>query len=458
MTDERALLERTAEIAARYLETLDSRPVRAGSDYGAMLATVDGPVPEEGADPADVVDELARVAEPGLTAMGSGRYYGFVIGGTLPSSLAADWLVSTWDQNTGLAQVTPATSALEAVTGRWVLELLGLPPHCSFAFVTGCQMAHVTTLAVARHALYDRIGYDLPERGLAGAPPLRVVVGAKRHVTLTRALRLLGIGAAQEHVVPVDDQGRMRVELLGDVLADDDAPTIACVQAGEVNTGSFDDLETAVAVAHERGAWVHVDGAFGLWAATSPSLAHLVRGHDGADSWATDAHKWLNVPYDCGIAICAHPRMHAAAMEYAAPYLDVATDAERDPMGYSPEFSRRARSVPAWAAIRALGRRGVAEMVESSCASARAIAEGLAALPGCRLLNDVVLNQVLIRFEDDERTSAIVAAVQREGEAWMSPTRWDDSAAIRISVSCWRTDADDVERTVAAFARAAAGA
>jgi glutamate/tyrosine decarboxylase-like PLP-dependent enzyme len=456
MTDERALLVRTAAIAARYLDTLDTRPVRPDADYGAMLAAVDRPVPEEGADPEDVVEELARLVEPGLTAMGSGRYFGFVIGGTLPSSLAADWLVSAWDQNTGLAQVTPATSALEAVAGRWVLELLGLPAHSSFAFVTGCQMAHVTSLAVARHALYDRIGYDLPARGLAGAPPLRVVVGAKRHITLTRALRLLGIGSAQEEVVPVDDQGRMRVELLHDVLADDDAPTIVCAQAGEVNTGSFDDLETAVAVAHERGAWAHVDGAFGLWAATSPRLAHLVNGHAGADSWATDAHKWLNVPYDCGIAICAHPKMHAAALEYAAPYLDVAeTDAERDPMGFSPEFSRRARSLPAWAAIRALGRRGVAEMVESSCASARSIADGLAALPGCEILNDVVLNQVLLRFEDDERTSAIVAAVQREGEAWMGPTVWDGRAAIRISVSCWRTDGDDVSRTVAAFERAA---
>jgi len=455
MTDERALLVRTAELAARYLEALDTRPVRADADYGAILATIDRPAPEEGADPADVVDELARLAEPGLVAMGSGRYYGFVIGGTLPSSLAADWLVSTWDQNTGLAQVTPATSALEAVTGRWVLELLGLPAHCSFAFVTGCQMAHVTSLAAARHALYDRIGYDLPKHGLAGAPPIRVVVGAMRHVTLTRALRLLGIGSEQEQVIPVDGQGRMRVDLLADLMAGDEDPTILCLQAGEVNTGAFDDLETGVAVAHDLGAWVHVDGAFGLWAATSPDLAHLVAGHTGADSWATDAHKWLNVPYDCGIAICAHPRMHAAAMEYAAPYLDVATEAERDPMGYSPEFSRRARSVPAWAAIRALGRRGVAEMIESSCASARAIAAGLAALPGCEVLNDVVLNQVLIRFEDDDRTSAIVAAVQREGEAWMSPSVWDDRPAIRISVSCWRTDEDDVRRTIAAFARAA---
>jgi glutamate/tyrosine decarboxylase-like PLP-dependent enzyme len=457
MTDERALLARTAEIAAAYLESLDTRQVRPQADYAAMLAAVERPVPEEGLDPLAVVEELAALAEPGLTAMGSGRYFGFVIGGALPAALASDWLVSTWDQNTGLAQPTPALSALEAIAGRWVLDLLGLPPHCSFAFVTGCQMAHVTSLAAARHAVYERIGYDLRELGLAGAPPLRVVVGAQRHVTLTRALRLLGIGRAQELVVPVDGQGRMRAELLAEALAGADGPTIVCGQAGEVNTGAFDDLETIVTVAHAHGAWVHVDGAFGLWAAASPTLAHLLQGHAGADSWATDGHKWLNVPYDCGIAICAHPDVHAAAMEYAAPYLAVADSAvERDPMGYSPEFSRRARALPAWAAIRSLGRSGVAAMIDSSCTSARAIAEGLRALPGCEILNDVVLNQVLLRFESDERTGAIVAAVQQEGEAWMSPSVWDGRKAIRISVSCWRTDDDDVRRTLEAFGRAVA--
>jgi glutamate/tyrosine decarboxylase-like PLP-dependent enzyme len=453
--DERALLSRTSELAARYLETLSTRPIRPDADYATMLQAVDGPVPDEGMDALELVDELAVVAEPGLTAMGSGRYFGFVIGGALPASLAADWLVSAWDQNAGLAQPTPAVSALEAVTGRWVLELLGLPSHASFAFVTGCQMAHVTSLAAARQAVYEKVGYDLREQGLAGAPPLRVVVGEKRHVTLTRALRLLGIGRAQERVVPVDEQGRMRAELLDEVLAGETAPTVVCAQAGEVNTGAFDDLEKIVAVAHEHGAWVHVDGAFGLWAAVTPRFAHLALGHAGADSWATDAHKWLNVPYDCGIAICAHPAMHAAAMEYAAPYLAVAGEAERDPMGYSPEFSRRARSLPVWAAIRSLGRRGVAEMIERGCDQATAIAEGLAAIPGCVILNDVVLNQVLLRFESDARTTAIVAAVQRDGEAWMSPTVWEGGAAIRISVSCWRTDDDDVRRTVEAFHRAA---
>lgn len=454
MTDERRLLFRTAELAADYLESLDTRPIRPDRDYAAMLHEVDRPLPAAGTDALAVTDELAAVAEPGLTAMGSGRYFGFVIGGALPAALAADWLASAWDQNTGLAQPTPATSALEAVAGRWVLDLLRLPAHCSFAFVTGCQMAHVTALAAARHAVYERVGYDLPGHGLAGAPPLQVVVGEKRHVTLTRALRLLGIGRAQERVVPVDDQGRMRVELLDREL-DPALPTIVCAQAGEVNTGACDDLETVVTRAHAAGAWVHVDGAFGLWAAVSPRLRHLVRGHDGADSWATDAHKWLNVPYDCGIAICAHPAAHAASMEYAAPYLTVSDSAAaRDPMGYSPEFSRRARSLPVWAAIRSLGHEGITALVERSCVRATAIADGLRALPGCEVLNDVVLNQVLLRFSDDEMTAAIVDAVQRDGEAWMSPATWQGRGAIRISVSCWRTDDDDVARTLAAFRRA----
>jgi glutamate/tyrosine decarboxylase-like PLP-dependent enzyme len=452
---ERELLRRTAALAADYLDTLDTRPVRPERRYQEMLELLDRPLPEHPTPPEDVIEELVTTAEQGVMAIGSGRWFGFVAGGALPASLASDWLVSTWDQNTGLAEPTPATSALEVVAGRWVLELLGLPARSSFAFVTGCQMAHVTCLAAARHAVYRRHGWDLPERGLAGAPPLRVVVGGGRHVTITRALRLLGIGAAQEVVLPADGEARMRTERLADAL-DETVPTIVCAQAGEVNTGAFDDLRTIVELAGRSGAWVHVDGAFGLWAAASPALAHLVAGHDRADSWATDAHKWLNVPYDCGIALCAHPADHAAAMEYAAPYLDVSDHVvARDPMGYSPEFSRRARAVPVWAAIRELGRDGVALLVERCCAHARAIADGLTAVPGCEVLNDVVLNQVLFRFEDDTRTQAILAAVQAEGEAWMSPTTWAGRFTIRISVVGWRTSERDVERTVAAFARAA---
>jgi len=451
---ERELLARTAALAADYLETLDTRQIRPERGYREMHELFDRAVPDRPADPADVVEELAAVGEQGVMAIGSGRWYGFVAGGAVPSSLAADWLVSAWDQNTGLAEPTPATSALEAVTGRWVLELLGLPPDSSFAFVTGCQMAHVTCLAAARHSVYRRAGWDLPQRGLAGAPPLRVVLGGKRHVTIKRALRLLGIGESQEVVLPADSEGRMATEQLGAAL-DGSTPTIVCAQAGEVNTGAFDDLEAIVELAARAGAWVHVDGAFGLWAAASPALAHLVAGYERADSWATDGHKWLNVPFDCGIALCAHRDDHEAAMEYAAPYLAVSeSHVARDPMGYSPEFSRRARAVPVWAAIRELGREGITALVDRCCAHARAIAEGLAALPGCEIVNEVVLNQVLFRFEDDVRTQAILAAVQREGEAWMSPTTWDGRFTIRISVVGWRTSERDVERTVAAFARA----
>ena len=451
---ERELLARTAALAADYLETLDTRQIRPERGYREMHELFDRAVPDRPADPADVVEELAAVGEQGVMAIGSGRWYGFVAGGAVPSSLAADWLVSAWDQNTGLAEPTPATSALEAVTGRWVLELLGLPPDSSFAFVTGCQMAHVTCLAAARQSVYRRAGWDLPQRGLAGAPPLRVVLGGKRHVTIKRALRLLGIGESQEVVLPADSEGRMATEQLGAAL-DGSTPTIVCAQAGEVNTGAFDDLEAIVELAARAGAWVHVDGAFGLWAAASPALAHLVAGYERADSWATDGHKWLNVPFDCGIALCAHRDDHEAAMEYAAPYLSVSeSHVARDPMGYSPEFSRRARAVPVWAAIRELGREGITALVDRCCAHARAIAEGLAALPGCEIVNEVVLNQVLFRFEDDVRTQAILAAVQEEGEAWMSPTTWDGRFTIRISVVGWRTSERDVERTVAAFARA----
>jgi glutamate/tyrosine decarboxylase-like PLP-dependent enzyme len=448
---ERELYRRAAELAADYVETLDTRPVRPDRDYREMLALLDQPLPDGPSDPVAVVEELAREGEPGVTAMGSGRYFGFVIGGALPAALAVDWLVTAWDQNTGLAEPSPATSALEAVAGRWVLELLGLPSQSSFAFVTGCQMAHVTCLAAARQGVYARAGWDLSERGLAGAPPLRVVVGEKRHVTVSRALRLLGIGRQQEVVLPVDGEGRMDVSRLAEAL-EPDTPTIVCVQAGEVNTGAFDDLAAAVEVSAGRGAWVHVDGAFGLWAAAVPSLRHLLSGYEHADSWATDAHKLLNVPYDCGIALCAHGEYHEAAMEYAAPYLHVSDQAAiRDPMGYSPEFSRRARSAPVWAAIRQLGRSGVAELVERSCSHARRFAEEMAALPACEVLNEVVLNQVLFRFADDDTTARVLASVQAGGEAWMSGTTWDGRAAIRLSVTNWRTTEADIDRTVAAF-------
>jgi glutamate/tyrosine decarboxylase-like PLP-dependent enzyme len=444
----RDLLGLTADLASDFLETLDERPVIGAVDAEELRDSLGGPLPEGPTDPRLVVSQLAANADPGIAASTGGRWFGFVFGGVVPSALAADWLTSTWDQNAGLYAAAPAAVIVEEIAGGWVRELLGVPAHASVGFVTGCQMAHVTALASARAHLLHEAGWDLARDGLYGAPRIRVYAGAKRHVTLDRALRLLGMGAPV--VVPADDQGRMRVE----ELRVDDGPAIVCAQVGEVNTGACDDVGAIADVAQAAGAWLHVDGAFGLWAATSPSLRHLVAGCERADSWATDAHKWLNVPYDSGIALCAHPEAHRAAMGVRAEYLVHDDAGNRDPVEYNPEFSRRARAFPVYAAIRQLGRSGIAEIVERNCACARRFAEELRRVPGVEVLNDVVLNQVLFRFEDDERTKAALAAVQESGEAWMSGTSWDGRAAIRISVSNWQTTEADVERTVAAFAAA----
>jgi glutamate/tyrosine decarboxylase-like PLP-dependent enzyme len=385
--------------------------------------------------------------------MTGGRYFGFVLGGSLPAALAADWLTSAWDQNAGLALPTPAAAVAEEVAGRWLKELLGIPAHASFAFVTGCQMAHATALAAARHHVLAAVDYDVERDGLVGAPAIRVLAGEKRHGTLDRALRFVGLGTGCVRAVPVDDQGRMLVDELRAELARGSGPTIVCSQLGEVNTGACDDVAAIAAAAIEAGAWHHVDGAFGLWAAAAPSLRHLTSGAELADSWATDAHKWLNVPYDNGLAFCAHPESHQAALGIRSAYLLYADDA-REPLDWVPEHSRRARGFTVYAALRSLGRSGVADLVERSCAHARTLAAGLAELPSCEVLNDVVLNQVLLRFEDDATTDAVVAAVQASGEAWLGGTIWDGRRAIRISVCNWQTSTDDVERTLAAFAAA----
>jgi glutamate/tyrosine decarboxylase-like PLP-dependent enzyme len=395
-----------------------------------------------------VISQLAANASPGIAGNPAGRWFGFVMGGGVPAALGADWLTSAWDQNAGLFAATPSAAVVEEVAGAWLRELLGIPAAASFGFVTGCQMAHVTALAAARFHLLNAAGWDVARDGLYGAPRIRVVAGAKRHVTLDRALRLLGMGAAD--LVAADDQGRMRV----DELEVDDRPTIVCAQVGEVNTGACDDV-TAVRD-RSPGAWLHVDGAFGLWAAASPRLRHLVAGCERADSWATDAHKWLNVPYDSGIAFSAHPASHRAAMRVQADYLVHDEGENRDPMDYNPEFSRRARGFAVYAAIRSLGRSGIAELVERCCAHARAFADGFRDL-GAEVLNDVVLNQVLVRFEDDERTNGVLRAVQESGEAFMSGTTWDGRAAIRVSVSNWQTSDADVERTLAAYRAAVSG-
>jgi glutamate/tyrosine decarboxylase-like PLP-dependent enzyme len=454
---EEELLSRTAAYAARFLSTLDDRPVRVTPEVDALRDALGGPLPDGPTDPAAVLDRLIDAAETGVVAIPSGRYFGFVIGGSLPVALAADWLTSTWDQNAGLYVAGPTASVVEEIAGAWIADLLGLPSTASVGFVTGCQMAHVTALAAARHEMLRRAGWDLARDGLQGGPRLRVVVGAERHVTVDRALRFLGIGASQIVPVEADGQGRMRAELLAETLGSDDAPTIVCAQSGNVNTGSFDALPEIADAAQAAGAWLHVDGAFGLWAGASPSLRHLVAGVERADSWATDAHKWLNVPYDSGLVFCAHPDAHRAAMAVQAGYLIQAEpDAERDQMDWTPEFSRRARGFAVYAALRALGRSGVAELVDNACARARRFAERLGGEDGVEVLNDVVLNQVLVRFaDDDEVTRAVVRGVQEDGTCWLSGTTWQGRGAMRISVSNWRTTEDDVDRSVEAILRSA---
>ena len=455
MSELRDLLESTANIAGDFLESLGERPVVPEVDLDALRRALGGPLPDGPTDAQTVVSGLARNAEPGIVASPGGRYFGFVIGGAVPAALAADWLTAAWDQNAGLYATSPAAAVVEEVAGSWLAELLGLPPGVGFGVVTGCQMAHVTALAAARHHVLAAHGWDVELKGLTGAPRIEVVVGAQRHATIDRALRFLGLGAPST-IVPADDQGRIDPVGLHEALDAVDGPTIVCVQAGEVNTGAFDDLEAAADAASRHDAWLHVDGAFGLWAAASPASRHLVAGVERADSWATDMHKWLNVPYDSGIAFCRHHDSHRAALGAQAAYLVHADEAgPRDELDWNPEFSRRARGFTVYAALRSLGRSGVAELVDNACAHARRFGEEIERLSGCEVLNEIVLNQVLFRFSTDEETDAVLAAVQASGEAWMGGTLWQGRRAIRISVSNWSTTDDDVDRTVDAFVAAA---
>jgi glutamate/tyrosine decarboxylase-like PLP-dependent enzyme len=443
--------------ALAYLKGLPGRPVEGRATLAGLRAALGGPVPDSPGDPRDVIAALAAAAEPGLVAGGSGRFFGFVFGGATPAALAADWLTSAWDQNAGLYAASPAGSVVEEVAAGWLLDLLGLPATASVGFVTGAQMAAFTGLAAARHELLRRAGWPVESRGLFGAPPIRVLAGADRHDTIDRALRFLGIGTDAIVPVPVDPQGRMTLDGLGAALdrADGD-PVIVCAEAGNVNSGSIDPVGAICDAAHAAGAWVHVDGAFGLWAAASPALRHRLAGVERADSWSTDAHKWLNVPYDSGLALCANPAAHRAAMGVRAAYLIHAEGDERDQVDYNPEFSRRARGIPVYAALRALGRSGVAELVERCCALARRFADRLAAVDGVTVLNEVELNQVLVRFGDDDRTRRIVEEVRHEGTCFLTGTTWHGRAAMRISVTNWSTDEADVDRSVAAIRQVAA--
>jgi len=451
------LLRLTADYAGQYLGSLSERPVAAPASIDELRAALSGPLPAGPSEPEQVIAELIEAAEPGVVGTAAGRYFGFVIGGALPAAVAADWLTSTWDQNAGLVVGGPSAAVVEEVALDWLRELLGLPEGISAGFVTGCQLAHVTCLAAARHHVLAAAGWDLARGGLQGAPRIRVLVGAERHVTVDRAFRFLGLGSDQIEEVPVDGQGRMRAEALEEALAMAGGPTIVCAQAGNVNTGAFDPLDEIADTAAGAGAWLHVDGAFGLWAAASPRYRHLLAGSERADSWATDGHKWLNVPYDSGIAFCAHPESHRAAMSVRAAYLEQADpDAARDQMDWNPEFSRRARGFPIYAAIRSLGRSGIAAMVERCCDRARQFADLLDAADGVEILNDVILNQVLVRFADDDATTQdVVRRVQEDGTCWLSGTTWHDLAAMRISVSNWQTSPEDIERSAAAILAAA---
>ena len=431
--------------------------MHASASFEQVRDALGGGLPDEGADDADVVAELIAAAEPGVVGTQTGRYFGFVIGSALPAAVAADWLAAAWDQNGFNVTLSPAAAACEDVAAQWAADLLLLPPGVSSGFVTGAQGANTTALAAARHDVLARAGWDVARDGLVGAPPIRVLAGAERHVTIDRSLRLLGLGTTCLEIVPVDGQGRMRADALLDALAAPDGPTIVCAQAGNVNTGAFDPVSGFVDACRDAGAWLHVDGAFGLWAAASPRYRHLVAGCERADSWATDAHKWLNVPYDCGIVFCREPAAHGRAMAVAAAYLQ-RTDG-RSPSDWVPESSRRARGFAVWAALRSLGRHGVAELVDRCCEHARTFAEILGSQAGVEILNDVVLNQVLVRFgDDDEETRATVRRVQEDGTCWLGGTEWQGRAAMRISVSSFRTTREDVERSAAAILEAAAAA
>jgi glutamate/tyrosine decarboxylase-like PLP-dependent enzyme len=446
-----AVLDVAARHARAWLGSVQTRPVAASVGIDAIAELLGGDLPP-GPTPADqVVDELATAAEPGLVAMGSGRFFGFVIGGTLPAALGADWLTSTWDQNAGMRTVTPAVSAVADIARRWLLQLLDLPAQCSVGWVTGATMANFSALAAARYRVLERAGWNVERDGLQGAPRVRVLVGAEVHSSVEVALRMLGLGAPES--VAVDDQGRMSPQALAEALAatPPGGPLIVVLQAGNIHSGAFDEFAALVPMAQEAGAWVHVDGAFGLWAAASPALQPLAAGMSGADSWATDAHKTLNVPYDSGVVICADANAHRAALGVHGPYL-IQSDAG-DPADFVPELSRRAREFAIWAALRSLGRAGVEDLMTGLCRAAARFADGVGQIPGTRVLNHVDYTQVCVGFESDDLATRVVQRVLADGTAWMSGSRWHDQAILRVSVSnAWTSDAD-VDRSLAALAR-----
>ena len=444
-------------MALDHLGNLGRQPVNAIVDAATLRQRMDRPLLNEGVDPDRVISELVRDVEGGILGNAGPRFFAWVIGGSLPAALAADWLTSAWDQNAGLYASGPAAALAEEISGKWLKEILGIPSHASFAFTTGCQMAHATCLAAARHALLEKRGWDVEESGLYGAPPIRILTSSEAHGSFKRAVRLVGMGLGQIEYLATDEQGRLQSDALASAL-DETKPAIVVLQAADLNIGAFDNFETLIPIAKQSGAWVHVDGAFGLWAAASPRLRHFVKGAEQADSWATDGHKWLNVPYDCGYAFVADVEGHRASMSHRASYL-IHDATARDQMDWNPEWSRRARGFPTYAALRQLGRGGVADLVERCCGFAHDLVIGIGALPGAQVLWEPTINQGLVRFCDpkagateedhDRRTDAVIAAIVADGVAFFGGTTWRGRRAMRVSVCNWMTSDEDVRRTIA---------
>jgi glutamate/tyrosine decarboxylase-like PLP-dependent enzyme len=452
--DEQALFA-AAELAIDYLRRMPDLPVREEASLEEIRAALRVPLNDAPMDPSVVVQELAQAAEPGLVQIQSPRYFGFVIGGSVDAAIAADWLTSAWDQNAGGYPCGPSAAVVEEAVGEWLLDLLGLPAGAGVGLTTGCQMAHVSCLAAARNRKLAETGWNVECDGLFGAPPLRVIAGAHAHTTVFAALRMLGLGSNRTEIVESDDQGRMLPGSLATTLRSGVGPAIVIAKAGDVNSGAIDPLPQIADLAYDYGAWLHVDGAFGLWAAASPRLKPLLDGVERAHSWATDAHKWLNVPYDCGIAIVRDGEAQRAALSSlaGAAYIPPIEHGERYNAEWVPEFSRRARGFPVYAAIRSLGRRGIAELVERCCGCAHLMASALSEMEGAEVINEITLNQVLVRFtRDGENVSdEVMRAIQDEGTCWMSGSTWDGEPVVRISVTNWRTTEDDIRRSAAAI-------
>jgi glutamate/tyrosine decarboxylase-like PLP-dependent enzyme len=458
MQDVEKLLDDTRAIAYRFLSSLPSRRVGASATADELRSRLRQPLTDEGVPADTVIRDLASGVDAGIVASAGPRYFGFVIGGSLPVALAADWLTSTWDQNCGIFVASPAASVVEEVAVEWLLELFGLPRTASVGFVTGCQMANFTALAAARHGVLRRAGWNVEERGLMGGPAINVVVSAEAHITIHTSLRMLGLGTSSVHRIATDREGRMDAGALRERLAQLKGPTIVCAQVGNVNTGSIDPVTDIIGAAHDQGAWVHIDGAFGLWGTTTARLRPLLKGVERADSWATDAHKWLNVPYDNGIVIVADPASHRASMTLQAEYLEQTAGTERDEIDWVPEFSRRGRGFTVYAALRHLGRNGLARLIERSCERARQMSQALGRDERVEALAPVVLNQVLVRFRGgkrpaDEVTRGVIRRVQQEGTCWLAGTTWKGMAAMRVSVSNWSTSEEDIARSAAAILR-----